>query len=158
MNTIILIIVSLLLLLLSFIKSKKKTKESVLLAKGMFLNTFLEVIGILGMVGLLLALLPPNLIKNVLGGNSKIISTIYGALIGTVSIIPAFIAFPLSKSLYVGGAYLMTVAAFLTTLTMVGVATFPIEIKYFGKKFTIIRNSISFFAALVIAFAMGVIL
>jgi len=83
---------------------------------------------------------------------------LYGALIGTVTIIPAFIAFPLSSSLVRGGAYLVAVAAFITTLTMVGFATIPIEIEHFGKKFTFTRNMLSFIFAIFISLGMGVLL
>ena len=158
MTTTIMIILAAGFLLFSIIKSRKKTKKSVMIAKQMFLNTFIEVAGIMALVGLVLALLPPDLIKQLLGGGSKILSTIFGALIGTVTIMPAFIAFPLSKSLYMSGAYLVTIAAFLTTLTMVGVATYPIEVRHFGRKFTLVRNGISFVMALVIAFGMGILL
>ncbi|MCK5155839.1 MAG: permease [Spirochaetales bacterium] len=158
MTTTIMIILAAGFLLFSIIKSRKKTKKSVMIAKQMFLNTFIDVAGIMALVGLVLALLPPDLIKQLLGGGSKILSTIFGALIGTVTIMPAFIAFPLSKSLYMSGAYLVTIAAFLTTLTMVGVATYPIEVRHFGRKFTLVRNGISFVMALVIAFGMGILL
>ncbi len=158
MATLIMIILAVGFLFFSIVKSRKKTKESVLIAKKLFLNTFIEVAGVMALVGLVLALLPPDLIKQLLGGESKILSTIYGALIGTVTIMPAFIAFPLSKSLYMSGAHLVTIAAFLTTLTMVGVATYPIELRQFGRKFTLVRNGISFIMALVIALGMGILL
>jgi uncharacterized membrane protein YraQ (UPF0718 family) len=152
------IVLSIALLILSIVKSLQKSKEAVLIAKKMFLGTIVEVAGVMAIVGLVLALLPPDLIKKVLGGSSVLLSTISGALIGTVTIMPAFIAFPLTKSLFVSGAHLVALAAFLTTLTMVGFATFPIESRHFGRKFTIVRNSVSFVMALLIAFSMGVIL
>ena len=158
MTTIIMIILAAGFLLFSIIKSRQKTKESVIIAKKLFLNTFIEVAGVMALVGLVLALLPPELIQKLLGGKSKILSTIFGALIGTITIMPAFIAFPLSKSLYMSGAHLVTIAAFLTTLTMVGVATYPIEARHFGRRFTLVRNGISFMMALVIALGMGVLL
>ncbi|NLX74993.1 MAG: permease, partial [Synergistaceae bacterium] len=46
--------------------------------------------------------------------------------------------------------------AFLTTLTMVGIVTFPLEKKEFGTKFTAIRNGFSFIFAIIIALIMGV--
>ena len=46
----------------------------------------------------------------------------------------------LAGSLVQKGAHLIAVAAFLTTLTMVGLVTMPIEIEHFDKKFAIIRN------------------
>jgi len=72
----------------------------------------------------------------VMGGANEAVSVLWGSLIGMVAII----------------------AAFLTTLTMVGFATFPIEKEYFGTKFTIYRNLFSFFASISVALLMGVIL
>lgn len=158
MTIIILAVCAVLFLIYSIIKSKEKTKQAVKAAKGMFLNTFVEVVGIMAIIGLVLAFLPPDLIKSLLGRDSRVESTILGATIGTVTIMPAFIAFPLSKSLVQSGAHLVAISAFLTTLTMVGVATMPIEIKHFGTKFTLVRNGLSFVMALVIALFMGLFL
>ncbi|HDH27594.1 MAG TPA: permease, partial [Euryarchaeota archaeon] len=46
----------------------------------------------------------------------------------------------------------------ITTLTMVGFVTLPLEIKVLGKKLAILRNLFSFIIALIIAVIMGVIL
>ncbi|WP_129409108.1 permease [Marinitoga lauensis] len=158
MNTVILIAIAVLFLTWSIFKSKEKTKESLVLSKNLLVKTFVEIIGVMALVGLVLAILPPELIKQLLGNSNEFLSTVYGAVIGALTIIPAFIAFPLSKSLYQSGANLTAIAAFITTLTMVGFATMPIEIKYFGKKFTLHRLWISFVAAILIASGMAVIL
>ena len=50
----------------------------------------------------------------------------------------------------------MVLAAFVTTLMMVGVLTYPIEKEYFGVRVTIIRNVLSLFIALVIAVMIGI--
>ena len=50
----------------------------------------------------------------------------------------------------------MVLAAFTTTLMMVGVLTYPIEKEYFGMKVTIMRNVISLFIALVVAVMTGI--
>ena len=157
-TTIVLIAVAVAGLVISIFKSRPKTFETLRVARGLFGSILSQMIGIMALVGLLLAVIPPESIKRLLGGSSKFMSTLYGALIGTVTIIPGFIAFPLSKSLYGSGAYLMAIAAFITTLTMVGFATSPIEMKYFGKKFTLYRNVSSFILAMAIATGMGVIL
>jgi uncharacterized membrane protein YraQ (UPF0718 family) len=52
----------------------------------------------------------------------------------------------------------MPAVAFLTTLTMVGVVTFPLEKQEFGLKFTATRNLVSFVFAIIIAIFMGVIM
>lgn len=51
-----------------------------------------------------------------------------------------------------------TVAAFITTLTMVGVVTAPGEVQQLGKKIALWRNVSGFVMALVIAVLMGAVL
>jgi len=158
MNTVILLSASVLVVGISFYKDKKKTKKSLMMAKGMFLSTAGSIFGILMFIGLILAIIPPNVIKDLLGNSSLFLSGVYGAIIGAITIIPAFIAFPLASSLFESGANLVGIAAFITTLTMVGIATLPIEIKHFGKKFAFVRNILSFILALLIALGMVIIL
>jgi len=50
----------------------------------------------------------------------------------------------------------MVLSAFTTTLMMVGIITFPLEKEYFGVKVTVIRNTISFFIALIVAVITGI--
>ena len=158
MSTIILLSASAIAVVISFIKDQKKTKKSLMMAKSMLFGTVGSVLGILLLIGLMLALIPPEAIKELLGNSSLLLSGLYGAIIGAITIIPAFIAFPLASSLFKSGANLVGIAAFITTLTMVGIATLPIEIKHFGKKFALIRNGLSFLLALVIAMGMVIIL
>ncbi len=158
MTTLILVIIAVVFFGFSIFKSKEKTKESLKISKNLMATTFVEVIGVMALVGWVLAMLPPSLIKQWLGNSNGIISILLSATIGTVTIIPAFIAFPLSESLLKSGASIAAIAAFITTLTMVGFATMPIEFKFFGKKFTLHRLWISFLAAILIALLMGVIL
>lgn len=157
-STLILIAAALAGLLVSLIKSRRKTVEAVRFARGMFLGTFSEVLGVMGLIGLLLTLLPPALIGRVLGGSDPFLSSLFGAGLGAVTIIPGFIAFPLADSLQAQGAHMGTIAAFITTLTMVGVATYPLEVSHFGRRFALSRNLLSFVLALGIAFIMGAVL
>lgn len=157
-STIMLIILTILALSISYLKDGERTKKSLWSAKGRFTETMGQVIGILALIGLMLAIVPESYIKSILGNENIILSTVFGAIIGTITIIPAFIAFPLSASLAKGGAHLIAIAAFITTLTMVGFVTMPVEIKHFGKKFTFTRNSFSFLLAIFIAIGIGVIL
>ncbi|MFW5928748.1 MAG: permease [Thermoplasmatota archaeon] len=157
-TTIGLIILAVSLLVWSSLKDKKKTIEGLGIAKNMFRGIAVEIISILALIGLFLTLVPPGTIKTVLGDTSVFVSTLISAGFGTVTLIPAFVAFPLASSLVNEGAHLVAMAAFITTLTMVGFITAPIEIKYFGKKFTLIRNVLSFTAAILISLGMGLIL
>lgn len=143
---------------LSLIKDRQKSKKTIKVAARMFLKLARDIIAILCLVGLLLALVPPDLIKLLLGNTNRFISILSSSLLGAVTIIPGVIAFPLAKALQESGALISSLAAFITTLTMVGIATLPLEIKYFGRKFALVRNSLSFACAIIIALLMGLIL
>ena len=153
-----LILLAITLLIWSFLKDKKKSIKGLNVAKNMFKGIAVDIISILALIGLFLTLVPPGTIKTVLGDTSVTAATFISAAFGTVTLIPAFVAFPLASSLVAEGAHLVSMAAFITTLTMVGFITAPIEIEYFGKKFTLVRNVLSFAAAILISLGMGLIL
>ena len=79
------------------------------------------------------------------------------ALLGAVTLIPGFIAFPLAAMLMRGGAGAMQMGAFISTLMMVGVVTAPVEIKYFGRRMTVLRNGLAFVFSFLVAWAIGVV-
>lgn len=158
MSTIILLVVTAIFFILSLIKNKQKTVESLNLAKKLFQSTFVEVFALMALVALFLSWVPNSIIKSLLGNSNQLLSILFAAGIGAITIIPAFVALPLAGSLLKSGANLVATAAFISTLTMVGFATMPIEIKYFGKKFTLVRNALSITLAVAIALGMGVIL
>ncbi|MDP8268828.1 MAG: hypothetical protein P9L97_08890, partial [Candidatus Tenebribacter davisii] len=78
------------------------------------------------------------------------------SLIGSITIMPGFIAFPLAGILREQGIPYMVISAFTTTLMLVGIITFPIEKEFLGVKITIIRNVICFIIAIIVALFMGV--
>ena len=98
------------------------------------------------------------MISGVIAKHSTMLSTIICALFGTITLIPAFIAFPIVGTFIDAGVSIMPAVAFLTTLTMVGIVTFPLEKREFGLKFAVTRNLMSFVFAIIIAFGMGVLM
>jgi uncharacterized membrane protein YraQ (UPF0718 family) len=145
-------------LVVSLIKSKEKTKKAFKIGAKALLKSAPALLAILGIVGLTLGVLPPETISRLVGSEAGFTATIIAAVIGTLTLIPSLIAYPLAGSLLRSGATVMTISAFITTLVMVGIITAPMEIKELGRKFTILRNSLAFVAALIIALIMGVIL
>lgn len=156
--TIILWVIAIFFFVISLIKHKKKTIESMKKSKGMMGRMLSDIIAIIFLIGLILALIPPATIKNVLGSSDVSIAVLIAALIGSITLIPAIVAFPLVGSLVNVGASIVPATSFLTTLTMVGVVSFPLEKKEFGLKFALTRNILSFCFAIIIALLMGVIL
>ncbi|WP_069649406.1 permease [Caloranaerobacter ferrireducens] len=156
--TILLWIITIVLFIVFLGKDKKKTISSVKMAKKLMKNMIGEIIAVLFLIGLILTFIPPHIIKDFMGSSKVVLSTIVSALIGSITLIPAFVAFPLVGSLVDRGASIIPIASFLTTLTMVGIVTFPLEKKNFGTKFAVIRNTLSFIFALFISFLMGVLI
>lgn len=151
-------VISVVLFIISLAKNRKKTFESMKKSKGMMGNMIGEITAVIFLIGLVLTLIPPETIKEVLGTANVYISTAAAAVIGSITLIPAFVAFPLVGSLVDAGASIVPAVAFLTTLTMVGIVTFPLEKKEFGIKFALTRNLLSFGFAIAIALSMGVLI
>lgn len=143
---------------ISLFKDKVKTKQALKMAFGMGKGMVASILSIIFAIGLILTILPPTKIASFVGNQSVLLATIVAALSGTVTLIPAFIAFPLVGTLVSAGVSVVPAVAFLTTLTMVGVVTVPLEKREFGIKFTAVRNSLSFLFAIVIALMMGVMI
>src|SRR4030042_1627625 len=91
-------------------------------------------------IGFVLGLLPTEVISRTIGREAGFMGVALAAVVGSIVLIQAFIAFPLAGSLLRGGANVSAVAAFVTTLVMVGIVTSPLEAKCFGKKFAFWRN------------------
>lgn len=156
--TILFWIIAVILFVFSLVKSKETTVDAMKKSRRMMGSMIGEIVAIIFMIGLVLTFIPPETIKTVLGTSSTYISTFFSALVGSVTLIPAFVAFPLVGSLVDVGASIVPAVAFLTTLTMVGIVTFPLEKKEFGTKFAILRNLFSFGFAIIIALMMGVVI
>ncbi|WP_121551188.1 permease [Mesotoga sp. BH458_6_3_2_1] len=147
-----------LLLVLSLIASQKKTILALKKAWRSFEGILPELIAILLFVGLLIALLNPETISQLLGESSGVWGLLIASVVGSITLIPGFVAFPTAAMLLNNGAGITQIALFISTLMMVGVVTFPVEKKYFGTKLTIVRNVMAFGFSFIVAGLMGAVL
>jgi len=145
------------LFFISLIKSPQKTKIALKKAWKKFSKISMSFMLMLILISIVFYLIPEQVILKYLDNDSKWISTLMASMLGSVSILPGFIAFPLSGILLKKGVSYMVISAFTTTLMMVGVVTFPIEKAYLGTKVTIIRNVVAIFTALTTAIVTGLI-
>jgi len=148
-------IVTAALILFSLYKDKKKTKMAFKKAWKSFENILPEFLVIILLVGVLLAVINPKVISQVIGSDSGWLGVILASIIGSITLIPGFVAFPTAVMLLEGGAGYMQIGAFISTLMMVGVVTMPVEIKYFGKKITFLRNLLAFLFSFLVAGIIG---
>lgn len=142
--------------LASFLANRKKTLSALKIAAKRFVKILPAFLTMIILVSIVLFLIPDEVIPKYLGGSNKFIGVIFASLFGSITLMPGFIAFPLAGILLKEGVAYMVLAAFTTTLMMVGILTAPIEKAYFGMKVTVIRNIVSFFIALVITVVIGI--
>ena len=142
----------------SFYKNRMKSLKALKVALKGTINMIPAIGIILVLVGLLMGFFKPELISRLLGNQSGFIGIALASVAGAILMIPSLVAFPLTASLVESGASIPVAAAFITTLTMIGFVTLPIEIKEMGKRLTFLRNGISFIIAVGIALIMGTLL
>lgn len=157
-TTIALYVIAISALSISYLKSKEKTKFALKKSWKSFENILPQLLTILIIIGIMLAILTPEQISHLLGNESGWVGVLIASIIGAITLIPGFVAFPLAAALLKSGAGYMQIAAFISTLMMVGIVTMPLEMKYFGKKATFIRNIEAFAFSMIVAFLMGVLM
>ena len=142
--------------LISFIASSEKTLRAVKITIKRFTSILPAFLIMLILVSIVLFLVPDIVISNYLGADNKLSGVLLSSFLGSIILMPGFIAYPLCGILLSKGVPYMVLSAFVTTLMMVGVLTYPIEKEYFGIRVTIIRNVLSLFIALIIAVMTGI--
>lgn len=155
-NTAILInVIAILCLVFSLIRDRQKTRQAVRAAISAFLRILPQALLIIVLISLLMGFISPVIISRLLGQQSGLVGIGIAAVMGSILHIPSIISFPLAASLLKQGAAVTTIATFITTLTMIGMVTLPLEIKELGMRLALLRNGISFLAALLIGLFMG---
>ena len=126
----------------SLIKNRHKTKQAFIKAWKAFENILPQFISIMVIIGVTLTLLDPVTISHIIGSESGWLGVALAVVIGGVTLMPGFVAFPTAALLLAGGAGYMQIGAFVSSLMMVGVVTLPMEFKVFGKRAALLRNAV----------------
>ena len=124
----------------------------------MLLNLVPQLLLLVVLVSLFLGIVPRETLVHLLGRESGVVGVLLAAGIGSVTLMPGPIAYPLAGMLLQSGVTYMVIAVFVTTLMMVGVITFPVEKEYLGFRVALLRNVLSLAGALAIGLLMGVLL
>lgn len=148
-------IITIVLLAISFYKDKKKSKKALKKAWKSFNNILPQFLGVIILVGLMLAIFDAEFISTLIGAKSGWMGVFISAIVGSITLIPGFVAFPTAALLLQNGAGYMQIAVFVSTLMMVGIMTMPVEIEYFGKRLTYTRNAMAFIFSFLVAFIIG---
>lgn len=139
-------------LIVSFQKDKEKTRLALKKSWKSLENILPQLLTMILFISVLLTYLNTGLISRLIGGESGWGGVMLAAVVGSITMIPPFVAFPTASMLLKSGAGYMQIGAFVSTLTMVGIVTMPVEMKYFSKKMTLYRNILAFLFSLGVAF------
>lgn len=134
--------------------SREKTKKALKKAWNSFMNVLPALAAMLFLVSISIALLPERVIAALIGEESGFFGQVLASVIGSITLIPAFVAFPMAKVLLEHGAGAAQMAVFVSTLMMVGVATAPLEASFFGWKATFLRNGMAYFYSFVAGYVV----
>ena len=145
-------------LVISLMINSDKTVTAVKLAARRLAKILPAFLVMMVLFSVTITLLPQEVVAKLIGRDSGWVGVMVAAGVGSIVFMPAFIAFPLCGALLEQGVPYGVLAAFTTTLMMVGIVTYPIERQYFGRSVTLIRNGIGLLIAIVAAIAMGWIL
>lgn len=144
-------------LLSSLVANRRKTRAAAVKGFKMFWGVLPLLVGVLAVVSLVLAAVTPTMIEKLLAGSGP--GPVLAALgIGSIALMPGFIAYPLAGLLRQNGASVAVLAAFITSLMMVGVLTLPVEARFFGWRLSLLRNGLSLVGAILVSVGMAWVL
>lgn len=152
MNARILYFLSFILIIISFFKDKTKTFKALKTAFKSFESIMPQFLGIILTVGLLLSIINAETISKIIGKSSGFIGVFISSIFGSITMMPTFVSFSTGNTLLENGAGYPQVGALISTLTMVGVITYPLEARYIGKKGAFLRNLLAFIFSFIVAF------
>lgn len=147
-------IVTLILVIISFFIDSAKTVSGIRLGMKKFAKILPNYLKLLILVAVAL-FYSEGVIAEYLGQDNLLLGMLTGLTLGSVTMMPGFISYPLAGVLVGKGVAYMVVASFVTTLMMVGVLTYPVEKEYFGVRATVVRNVTSLAVAMIISVAIG---
>ena len=145
-------------LLVSLIADRAKTRQALRKAWMAFAGILPEFIVVIVITGIVLSLLDPVTISRIIGAESGWAGVLGASIVGSITLIPGFVAFPLAALLLEQGAGLFQIGAFVSALMMVGVVTFPVERATFGTRIAIVRNVLAFLFSLCVASVLALVL
>ena len=107
-------------------------------------------LGVIGLVGLLQALVTPDMLATLFQGN-LLADTMIGTLAGSLAVGNPVVSYLIGGELVEKGTSLYAVSAFLLSWVTLGFVQLPAEVEVFGGRFTLYRNILAFIFTLMIA-------
>jgi len=128
---------------MNFFRSARKTGRS-------FLQILPVLLGVLLLLSLISAAVPPEVYGDIFTGNG-VIDPFLGALFGSVAGGNPITSYIIGGELLSVNVSLAAVTAFILSWVTVGLISLPAEMEIMGRRFAVVRNLVSFLFAIVVA-------
>lgn len=127
------------LLLLAVATDPAKAQEALVSALRLFVYVIPLLLAVMGLVGLILVWISPDLVARLLGREGGFRSLLLAAACGMILIGPAYLIFPLLAAVQRQGARWAVIGTVLTTYA-VKIQMIPLEAGYLGWRFSLVRT------------------
>jgi hypothetical protein len=125
-------------------------KQAFLKTARSFARSLPILLGVLMFLSLAATLIPKGLYGRIFTGN-KILDPLIGALVGSVAGGNPVTSYIIGGELRLQGISMLAITAFIVAWVTVGIIQLPAEALMLGRRFALVRNGASFFAAVMIA-------
>ncbi|MBC7320671.1 hypothetical protein H5T89_08490 [bacterium] len=139
-------------------KDKTKLKKAVQRGVKNLIQNSIRIFAIFVIIGILQNFLSKESVGNFLLKFSGIKGIFTGTIVGAIMMGPVATGYPISKYLLENMAPISLVTSFLASWVMIGFISISLEVKNFGKRFTVVRNLFAFISVIIIALIMEVLL
>jgi len=147
------LLIALILLLISALKDRNKTKKALIAAGKIALVVFPVLFLIFILMGVVEAFVPKESIAAWLGSGGGVLAILIGEIVGCFALIQPAAVFPFAGYLHDSGADYGAVLGFVMAAILIGVSTLPLELNLFGRRFTLVRNLLTF----ILVFLLGIL-
>lgn len=120
-----------------------------------FENILPEFLTVIMFVGVLFAVLNPQVISKIIGNNSGWFGIIIAAVVGAVTLIPGFVAFPTAAMLLQNRVKFSNILIFIGAWSTTKIPMLLFEMSALGTKFTLTRLLIDIPGIIIIAYLLG---
>lgn len=158
MYTIVFYGVAVVALLVSLAADRRRTARALTRAWKALVGIAPEFITVIVATGVILSFLSPDTIASVIGSQSGPGGVLLSSVVGSVTLMPGFVAFPMAAILMEKGAGILQIAAFVSALMMVGVITLPMESRAIGRRAAVTRNVLAWLFSLSVAALLALVL
>ena len=136
----------------------EKGLSIVLISKNYLLEMLSILPPILILIGLFEVWVPKRVIEKAMGQASGIKGILVSFLVGTATMGPLYVAFPIVVSLLKKGASLLNASIFLCVWASIKIPMILFEIKFLGLDFAVLRLTLTIPSIIVISLILNMIL